>query len=266
MQAGSFSSNRSFRLNLPAFSQTLALTEASLKVRYRQTWIGFLWVILNPLVLLGAQGLIFSFIFHISIFDYLFYFASGLLPWFFINQTLEMGTSQLRTHSLSIKAYFVKPSVFTVSLALENLINFYASILFIMVPLCLYENQPVWKLLFWFLSSMPLALAASAITFIASSSNVIYRDMRFVVTFLLSIAYFLTPIFYKLEILPLAAREILKWNPFYILISPFQTLALNSSLLAWSEAFLGSCVVALVCFGFSYWHWKKIKNSFYLNL
>lgn len=253
-------------MNLALYQQTLTLAHASLRVRYRQTWVGFLWVILHPVILLCTQALVFSYIFKIEIFDFMFYFASGLLPWFFISQTLEMGTSQLRVQSQSIKSYFIQPYTFTLALTLENLVTFATSILLIMVPLIIYQNQPIWTLLFWILNIIPLAVTAAAITFMLASSNVIFRDIRFIVSFVLSIAYFVTPIFYKIDLLPTEIANILQLNPFHILLSPFQTLTLNLSLQLWAVSFLKSLCLMGVVLVLAKLHWRRIKNSFYLNL
>ncbi len=240
------------------FQQTLTLAHAGLRVRYRQTWIGFLWVILHPVILLCTQTLVFSYIFKVETFDFMLYFASGLLPWFFISQTLDMGTSQLRVQSLSIKSYFIQPFTFTLSLALENLVNFASSILIIMIPLMLYKGQPLWTLFYWLLSSIPLVITTAAVTFMLSSSNVVFRDVRFIVSFVLSIAYFVTPVFYKIDLLPPEIVNILQWNPFYILISPFQNFTTASFLK--SLCLMGAILVI------AKFHWQRIKNSFYLNL
>lgn len=253
-------------MNFPILRQTLTLAHASLRVRYRQTWSGFLWVILNPIILLGAQGIIFSSIFNINILKYFFYFASGLLPWFFLSQTLDMGTSLLRSQSSSIKSYFVPPVTFILALCLENFLNFAASTLLIVLPLMIFEGQPLWILLFWILSLIPLVITTSAFTFITSTANIVYRDVRFVVSFVLSVFYFLTPIFYKLEILPTKIQAILIWNPFFIMIAPFQTWALGHSVQTWLVAFSKSVLLMGFVLAIAKVHWNKIKNPFYLNI
>jgi ABC-type polysaccharide/polyol phosphate export permease len=84
--------------------------------------------------------------------------------------------------------------------------------------------------------------------------------------FLLSILYFITPIFYTKDLVPAHLHWVIDYSPVYILLAPFQTFALGFSLAAWLLLFLKSATLSLCLLLLSFLHWKKIKNSFYLNL
>ena len=102
------------------FQQAYQLTLAALIIRYRRTSLGLAWVVLNPIFVLIVQSLVFSRVLNIKIDHYVLYLVAGLLPWLFISQTLEMGTAQLKSNSLTIKAFFLQPYLLTISLVFEN--------------------------------------------------------------------------------------------------------------------------------------------------
>ena len=71
--------------------QLISLTLANMKARYRKTFAGFLWVILNPIILYSVQSVVFRKILKIELPDYSLFLLGGLLPWIFITSTLEMS-------------------------------------------------------------------------------------------------------------------------------------------------------------------------------
>jgi lipopolysaccharide transport system permease protein len=77
-------------------NQLRSLTVANLKIRYRKTWIGFLWVLLNPVILLTVQSFIFLHVLNVSRNHYLLYLISGFLPWIFLSQTWELVAGILK--------------------------------------------------------------------------------------------------------------------------------------------------------------------------
>lgn len=248
-------------------TQLKAWLLASLKMRYRKTWLGLAWVVLNPIILLVAQGFVFSHILNIESRIYILYLVSGWLPWIFINQTLQMGNTQLRTYSFAIKAFNIEPRLIVTSLSIENLIHFFITQILIFIPLLFYFNQSPAILLLWVVASIPLFIAAEALTFLSSTSNVIVRDVNYVVNFALSVLYFFTPIFYTPAYVPEAYRFLLYANPFSLLLMPFQLPALPGySFEAWLIALTRSFITALLLAFIASTVWKKFKASFYLRL
>ena len=75
--------------------QLISLTFANMKARYRKTLAGFIWVILNPIILYSVQSIVFRKILKIDVPDYSLFLMGGLLPWIFITNTLEMSIPYL---------------------------------------------------------------------------------------------------------------------------------------------------------------------------
>ncbi len=249
-----------------SYLQVTELLGASLKVRYRKTWVGFLWVLLNPVVILSVQGFIFAHLLNLPVTTYAVYLISGFLPWIFLSQTLEMGTSQLRTHAAVIKALSVKPFYITVTQALENLINFFASIFFLVIPLLIIAEKPAWLFIYWIPSTIPLFIVGLSLTFLAATSHILLRDLRYIISLGLTLLYFLTPIFYPREFIPERFHWLVDLNPIAALISPFQVLVQEPQFTSWLLKLSVAMGVAVATALMAYWHWNRIKTKFFLNL
>ena len=106
------------------FEQAYVLTVANLKTRYRNTSLGFLWVLLNPILIYGAQSYAFGRILKIDVSHYNLFLVTGLIPWIFITQSIEMTTSSILVSAPILKNMPIHPFVILISTVLDNLINF----------------------------------------------------------------------------------------------------------------------------------------------
>ncbi len=87
------------------WEQIRDLTFASIKSRYRKTWAGFLWVILNPLLQFGVQSLVFKRFLKLDIPNYFLFLLGGLLPWIFFTSTVQMGTPIVVNQASLMKSF-----------------------------------------------------------------------------------------------------------------------------------------------------------------
>lgn len=246
--------------------QVRDLTLASMKARYRKTWAGFLWVIMSPILLFGVQSLVFRKFLKINIFHYDLFLLTGLLPWIFIASTLQMGTPIFVTQSQLLRAFKINPLVVIAAQILDNFINFLLSFFLILVPFYFYAERTPELLFVSPLFFLPLVIGTGALTIILSTLNVFYRDINFVMGFILSLMFFLTPIFYPRSYIPEEWQWAITWNPFYGFIEPLRLLLyqndLIASLILWGK---GLALATLFCI-LAIWTWKRNVNDFYRKL
>lgn len=242
------------------------LTIASVKARYRRTFAGFLWVLLNPLLQFGVQSLVFKQFLRLNIPNYYLFLLGGLLPWIFITGTISMGTPVFVSQSHLLRSFKISPIVILSSQILDNFINFMASVILILTPIYLFSDRPLLNILAIPLAIIPLLLTTSSLTVTLATLNVFYRDINFVIGFILSILFFLTPVFYPREYVPEHLRWIIDYNFLVYVIEPFRTLFLTPS---WDE-FMLSVVkgmgVSLVAMLVTWYTWKRRQVAFYYRL
>lgn len=246
--------------------QIRELTVASIKSRYRKTWAGFLWVILNPILMFGVQSLVFKKFLKLEIPDYFLFLLGGLLPWIFFTSTIQMGTPVFVVQAQLLKSFRINPWVVLGAQVLDSFVNFLASFLLIMLPFYFYSGKPLIGLFLLPVAIIPLLVGTLSLTVILSVLNVFYRDINFVMNFFFSLLFFLTPIFYPKEFVPQDYQWMIQLNPVLYFIEPFR-IVIHSSLLSSFFPELLKSVAA--CVGLSvvaFIVWKRKQNEFYRRL
>jgi ABC-type polysaccharide/polyol phosphate export permease len=243
--------------------QIRELTLASMKSRYRKTWAGFIWVILNPLLMFGVQSLVFKKFLKLDIPDYFLFLLGGLLPWIFLTTTIQMGTPVFVTQSQLLRSFKINPMVILASQVLDGFINFVASFILILLPLYLLSDKSFTNLLFLPLALIPLFLGSLGLTITLSILNVFYRDLNFVMGFFFNLLFFLTPVFYPKEFVPNDYQWMINANPAVYLIEPFRTVIYQNDVGLFFISFLKGMAVALGLISLSFYTWKRRRNEFY---
>ncbi len=246
--------------------QIQELTLASLKSRYRKTLAGFIWVILNPVLMFGVQSIVFKKFLKIDMPDYFLFLLGGLLPWIFFTSTIQMGTPVFVNQGQLLRSFKINPWVVLGAQVLDSFINFTASFILIMLPFYATSDKPLLSLLLLPVALLPLLIGTLSITISLSVLNVFYRDINFVMGFIFSLLFFLTPIFYPVSFVPDDFKWLVLINPVNYFIDPFRTIIHTSNFdgffLVLCKSFLASAVFVLIALLI----WKRKQNDFYRRL
>ena len=261
---------RAPRLNMPRkgvlWHQTLMLTHANMKSRYRNTVSGFLWVVLKPLILYGTQSLVFMKFLRLDVPNYPTFLATGLLPWIFISQTLDMCTSILVNNGQLMKALTVHPLVYLAAQIADNLFNFMAAFLLILIPLNLTRPIEPAAYLFLPVAVALLGMSVAGIAWFLAICQVFLRDTRYVITFAQTVFFFVTPTFYPAEFVPQSYRWLVDYNPYYRLIQPFRHLLYRFDLRAFGASLPPALAVSALFLVLGTALWTRKRNAIYLNI
>jgi ABC-type polysaccharide/polyol phosphate export permease len=246
--------------------QIRELTYASIKSRYRKTWAGFLWVLLNPILMFGVQSLVFKKFLKLEMPDYFLFLLGGLLPWIFFTSTVQMGTPVFVIQSQLLRSFKINPWVILGSQVLDSFINFTASFILIMIPFYFISNKPFLSLLLLPIALIPLLIGTLSITVICSVLNVFYRDINFVMSFVFSLLFFLTPIFYPVDFVPIDYRWMVELNPIIYFIDPFRSIIHTTNFDGFAFLLFKSYAVATLFTLLALFIWNRKQNDFYRRL
>lgn len=216
------------------------------KVRYRQTALGGLWAILQPLIAMLIFTGLFASVAKIRTdsVPYSLFVYAGLVPWtFFANAVTLSSNSLIGADQMIRKIYFPRllvPMGVIVALGLDMLIGF-GFIAFLMA----YHHWPVTANLVWLpLFMFGTFLAASGLGLALSALNVQYRDVKYVVPFFTQMALFLTPVLYPMRYVPQKIAVYLAFNPMAGMVEGFRYAVLGSPV-SWPlvASSLGICML-----------------------
>jgi lipopolysaccharide transport system permease protein len=253
--------------NLRTFlDQVIELTRVRLNARYRGTWAGVLWVAISPISLFVLQAAVFSALLKGTGEDYTPYLLTGLFPWFFITQSIDMGSGLIVNQGGLLKSLHLHPRVIIAALILDNFIIFMGSMTLASLVYLIIYHRWHWSVMLILFPSFVLAVWTFSITWIVSILNVFFRDTKFVVSFLLQIFFFLTPIFYR-ETVPIPLiRQISRYNALRVLIDPFRDCVLSIDLHQIIGNTLWAGLISLITFVIAVQFWRKTRNAVYFRI
>jgi len=187
-------------------------TLRDIKVKYKQTVLGFLWAVLQPLVM----ALLFSFFLGKAITNYTalelpyeIFALSGLVLWGIFSSGLNNAGNSMVSNANIIKKIYFPRLIIPISSVLVGLFDFFmAFVVFIIYCLCKHVSFSWHAALYFPLAVVLTCIATFGTGTLLAALNVKYRDFRYIIPFLIQLLLFLTPVIYPVTI---ANTFYLKW-------------------------------------------------------
>lgn len=202
-------------------------TWRDVKVKYKQTALGVIWVILQPILMVGIFSLFFGRALSVPSpgLPYSVFVFSGLLLWNFFSTSVNSAGNSMLTNAPIIKKIFFPRIIIPVSALLVSGVDFVVAfvvflgmLIFYQIPVDVFALLVCWPLAFLF-----LLLGTLGISCWLAALNVKYRDFRYVIPFGLQIALFVSPVIYPASIVEIPwVNYILALNPMYGVINLFR--------------------------------------------
>lgn len=203
-----------------------------IKVRYKQTALGVTWVILQPVVSMVVFTFLFGNLLNVPSGEvpYPIFSFAALLPWnYFATSINKSSTSLVNNTNLVTKVYFPR-MVIPISGILSGLIDFGFGFL-VLVGLMFYFQVPVTLTALYLPVFLFMAmLTALGFGFWLSALNVRYRDINYLVPYIIQIWMYLTPVIYGVTLIPEQYRFLLAFNPMTAVVEGFRWALLGPSL------------------------------------
>lgn len=247
------------------------LVIVNLKVRYKNSVLGFLWTLLNPLFMMLVFTVLFTIMLpQAAVPNFPLFVLVALLPWQFFSNSVMMSTSSIVGNAHLIKKVYFPREVLPLSTVLSNLANF-ALALVVLFGMMVVLRGPftIWILL------LPLIIAVQLIftlgcAFFLSAATVFYRDVPMIMDVLMLAWFFLTPIFYPISILPQSKeifgivlnvqRLVYILNPMASLIASYRVILYDGAPPAW-DFLLRTTVTAIGFLILGYLFFRRFRRS-----
>jgi len=240
------------------------LTWRDVKVRYKQTFLGVAWAIIQPLFTMIIFTLFFGRLAGLEDrtngIPYPLFAYAGLLPWtFFSNALTNSGNSLVGSANLITKVYFPRMIVPGAAVA-AGLIDFAIGFIILIPLLIYYRITPTWNLFMLPVLVALITVLATAVGMWLSALNVKYRDIRFALPFLIQLWMFVSPIIYPASILPAKWRWLLELNPLTGIIEGFKS-ALFGVTFNWTSLAI-SAVLTLLSLVYAAFSFSRVERRF----
>jgi len=204
------------------------------KARYKQSILGYFWVILNPL----AQMLVMSFAFSIILriptnsadnIPYSVFLFVGLLPWNLLANSLSSSTASLvGSASLITKVYFPR-TILVIATIIAKLIDFVFAISILVIYMVIYQ-VPISLNILWVIPIFLIQqIFTLGISLFLSAANLLYRDIQYLLNLILILWMYSTPVIYPADLVPDKYKIIFQLNPMAVFINAYRQTILGKS-------------------------------------
>lgn len=227
------------------------LTRTEFRARYRAQALGLVWSMLNPLVMMGIISIIFTQVFRSAEKNFPIFLLIGLLVWQWFNASITTVINVFVSNADIIKRTIFPRPLLPIASILSFTINFCIESLTLLMFLPIFPGAFA---LTPALLLVPVLLALAlclmfGIALALSVLNVIYRDVGYLVTTALLILYWLTPVFYPLEVIPYPYRMILQCNPLAGILHGLRQAIMHGqvpTLMGWAGIVIPTAITMIV--------------------
>ncbi len=189
------------------------MIDKELRVRYKHTVFGFLWLIANPLLQMLVIGFVFPLFIRQPVTNYHYYLFTGLLAWNFFSFSLAKATPSIVYERSLIKKSAFPRAVIPISIVLSNLVNYIAAFVLFLIPLFLLGTLTPSSFFSFSAGLLLLIMFTIGTSLLTSALNVRFRDINFFVQAVLILWFYATPIVYSFSQLPERFHWLWWFNP-----------------------------------------------------
>jgi lipopolysaccharide transport system permease protein len=240
----------------------LEMTLLRLRVRYKQSLLGWTWAVLPPLVLMVTYTLIFSKLIGLNGGDlpYALFIFSGLIPWTFFSTSVSTATAGIVMHRYLISRVAFPREIIPLSYVAAALVDLGIGMLMLAAMMCYFGFFPTLNILYAVPVVGMLVVFSAAVALCCSSFQARFRDVGVAMPLLLQVLMFTTPVVYSSAAIPQSVKAIYFANPLAILIEAFrQAVASGVSPDVAEMMYCGT--VSIVCLVFSYLLFKRLDAT-----
>ena len=211
------------------------LTKKEITLKYKRTFLGILWSLLNPIILAIVLFIAFKIFMRIQMEDYSFFLLAALFPWNWFSASVTMASGTLIGNVQLIKKVRFPRHFLVIATVLGQLVNLLFALPIIVGLAYFYGKEPGIN---WFLA-VPILMviqfiATTGICLAICMANAYFRDMEYIIGVFITLLFWMTPIVYPLDVVPGPYKVYLTINPLTYLITAWRDIFM-ANLIDWGN-------------------------------
>ena len=220
-----------------------------------------LWSFVSPLLMTLVYAIVFPFLLRNSEPHYITFIVIAILPWTWFTSSISQGTPTILNNGGIIKKVFFPREILPISIVSSGLVNYLISVIIIFIFLFFSGIGYSFNILYLPLIMIVQYVFLLGVILITSAINVYVRDVEYIVTFIMQMVFYATPILYPTTMFPEWIRGIIRINPMVTIIESYRNIFFYKTapdLLALLLVFVGTFIVTII--GFKVFH--KLERGF----
>ena len=242
------------------------LVVKDIKLKYRRSVLGYVWSILNPLLIMSVMAVVFSAMFKRGIENFPVYLFCGQLLFNFMNSCTHQAIFSITVNAPLLKKTYVPKYIFTVAKITSGMVDLVFSLGALLIVMVVTGAKFSWTNLLFPTVILQLYIFCIGMGLFLSQANVFFRDIQYIYNAVTTAWMYLTPIFYPIDALPEQLQWIIKHcNPMYFYVAQFRDLIYLGRLPGWGIVLAGS-VTAVVALFVGIWSFGRSQDKFILYI
>lgn len=243
------------------------LVVRDIKLKYRRSYLGYLWSILNPLLTMTVLVIVFSNIFsRFEIDNFPLYLICGQIIFSFMSEATNNSVQAIVANRSLLKKTRVNKYIFPLAKVTSSMVNSFFSLGALILVMIFTQASLSWAMFFFPFVILQVYIFSLGLSFFLAAAAVFFRDIRHLWGVFLTMWMYLTPIFYPVSIIAEKYLVIYKnINPMYGYLEQFRTIVLHSVIPEWSTILTGF-LTALVALLLGSWYFYKKQDDFILYI
>ena len=243
-----------------------ALVSRDLKLKYRRSFLGYVWSVLNPLMIMIVLTLVFSSLFQKSIENFPVYLFTGRILYDFMKASTTNALKSVTVNAPLLKKVYMPKYIFTVSKVTSCMVDMVLSMGALIIVM-IFTRAPFYpEFLLCPIVIVQVYLFCCGLGFFLAQMHVFFRDIEYIYSAVLTAWLYLTPIMYPLDVLPGYLQTIVKYgNPLYYYVTQFRDLIYYGRFPG-MRVFAGGWLIAFAMLAFGIWSFQRSKDKFILYI
>ncbi len=229
--------------------------------KYKHSFLGVLWSFISPLLQIAVYALVFQVILKSDIENYTVYLCCGLIPWQYFSSVILRGAASIIDNGNIIKKVYFPREILPISVVTSEGVNFLISTI-IILGFVIFGGIGLSIHILWYFVILAIQYVVSiGFAFIVSSLSVYFRDLLHLLSIIIQLLFYATPIVYTASAVPEGLQWIIKINPMSYLIEAYRNIFYNKMPPDMKSLFIPLVMGIALCI-IGYMIFKKLERRF----
>ncbi|MET3570704.1 ABC transporter permease [Enterocloster citroniae] len=242
----------------------IQLVSRDIKLKYRRSFLGYLWSILNPLFVMIVMTIVFSAMFSRNIENFPVYLFTGKMLFDFLSTSTRQAMTSVVNNGALLKKTYVPKYIFTFSQVTSCMVDFVLSFGALLIVIIATGAKLTWTSVLFPTVVVQIYIFCLGLGFLLAALNVFFRDIQYIYNAITTAWMYLTPIFYPIESLPHNLQILIKGlNPLYYYVAQFRDLVYYGQIPG-PRILWGGWIMAFIMLVIGLWAFKRKQDDFIL--
>ena len=244
----------------------ILLVTRDLKLKYRRSFLGYLWSILNPLLIMIVMTVVFSTMFSRNISNFPVYLLIGRTVFDFVTNSTTQAMHSIVANAPLLKKTNVPKYIFTFARITSSLVDMVFSLGALLIVILATKTIISYHVIMLPIIILQMYIFSLGLGLFLAQANVFFRDIQYIYHAIVTAWMYLTPIFYPIEMLPEKIQWLIKaLNPLYYYVAGFRDVVYLGQFPG-PRIFWGGWILAFFMIFIGTWAFQKTKDRFILYI